>query len=116
MPEWLVNIGGTGRAIWQRARVEWAPILRASSDFLLSQPLFLKVPENSASVGSRPCGVYLSGGATCEHPPHHQDYDRANACTNETGSFASPIPPDSLAKEGGDQGSHNSKHGRQNKP
>jgi hypothetical protein len=55
-----------------------------------------------------------SGGATCDHPPHHQDYDRANGCTNETGALAGLIPPDSLAKEGGNQGSHNSKHGRQN--
>jgi hypothetical protein len=51
----------------------------------------------------------------CDYPPHYQNDDCANDCTNKPCTFASFVPPDRLAKVRCDEGSDNAEHRRQYK-
>jgi hypothetical protein len=50
-----------------------------------------------------------------DHPPHYQDYDCANDCSNETRVLANSIPPDCLAKVCCSESSPNSEQGSHDK-
>ena|SRR6516164_4796434 len=57
----------------------------------------------------------LRSQARRDRPPHNQDYDRAHDRADQTGAFASFVPPDRLAKVCRNEGSDNSEQRRQNK-
>src|SRR5260370_13841017 len=63
-----------------------------------------------AEVGLRPLKTRR------DKPPHHQDYDCANDCSNETSVLACLIPPDCLAEIGCCKSSNNPDHGRPDEP
>jgi hypothetical protein len=50
-----------------------------------------------------------------DHPPHYQDYDCANDCSNETRVLANSIPPDCLAKVCCSESSPDPEQGRHDK-